>query len=92
MRAKTALTLMLGITCVATVADARDDHLKFPLADVLSSAEAKKTLDPTVQLYFGKQPYAEPVKRLSTGRRRTRRPTSSTRPIRKGATGCSCRR
>ena len=66
MRAKTALTLILGLTSVATVADARDDHLKFPLADVLSSAEAKKTLDPTIQLYFGKQPYAEPAKRLTT--------------------------
>jgi len=52
--------------CVATVADARDDRLKFPLADVLGSAEAKKTLDPGVQLYFGKQPYAEPARRMSS--------------------------
>ena len=66
MRAKTGLALVLGIMCVATVADARDDRLKFPLADVLGSAEAKKTLDPGVQLYFGKQPYAAPAQRMST--------------------------
>jgi hypothetical protein len=67
MRAKTGLlVLVLGSMCVAKVADARDDRLRFALADVLSSAEAKKTLDPGIQLYFGKQPYAQPAQRFST--------------------------
>ena len=65
MRAKTGLALVLGLSFVATAADARDDKLHLPLADVLSGPEARKTLDPTVQLYFGRQPYAEPVKRLN---------------------------
>ena len=64
MRAK-ALVLVLGIMCVATVADARDDRLRLPLADVLSSADAKAKLDPGVALYFGKQPYSAPAQRMS---------------------------
>ena len=64
MRAK-ALVLVLGIMCVATVADARDDRLRLPLADVLSSADAKAKLDPGVALYFGKQPYPAPAQRMS---------------------------
>jgi hypothetical protein len=65
MRAKTGLALILGITCFATVADARDDRLRFPLAAVLGSPDAQRTLDPHVHLYFGKQPYAEPLKRFN---------------------------
>ena len=64
MRAK-ALVLVLGIMCVATVADARDDILRLPLADVLSSPDAKAKLDPGVALYFGKQPYATPAARMN---------------------------
>jgi len=64
MRAK-ALVLVLGIMCVATVADARDDRLRLPLADVLSSPDAKAKLDPGVALYFGKQPYAALAARMS---------------------------
>jgi len=64
MRVRT-LVLVLGILAVAKVADARDDRLQFPLADVLSSPDARKTLDPGIQLYFGRQPYAPPVKRMN---------------------------
>jgi hypothetical protein len=64
MRLKMGIVLVLGITCLATAADARDDRLRLPLAAVLSSAEAMRTLDPNVHLYFGKQPYPEPLRRL----------------------------
>jgi hypothetical protein len=60
------LALVLGITCLSTVADARDDKLHLPLAAVLSSPDAQRTLDASIQLYFGKQPYAQPVKRFNT--------------------------
>ncbi|MEA2695914.1 MAG: hypothetical protein QOI66_185 [Myxococcales bacterium] len=33
---------------------ARDDRLKFPIASVLSSTEARAKLDPKIPLYFGK--------------------------------------
>ena len=66
MRLKMGIVLVLGITCLATAADARDDRLHLPLAAVLSSPDAMRTLDPNVHLYFGKQPYAEPVRRIGT--------------------------
>jgi hypothetical protein len=66
MRLKMGIVLVLGITCLATAADARDDRLRLPLAAVLSSPDAMRTLDPNVHLYFGRQPYPEPVKRLNT--------------------------
>ena len=68
MRAKTGLAMVLGIfgmLAVSTPADARNTRLHLPLANVLGSADAQRTLDPGVQLYFGKQPYAEPVRRLN---------------------------
>ena len=65
MRAKIGLALVLGLSFVATVADARTNRMHLPLGDVLASADAKKTLDLGIQLYFGKQPYAEPIKRFS---------------------------
>jgi hypothetical protein len=35
---------------------ARDDHLKFPIAAALGTADAKVKLDPHIALYFGKSP------------------------------------
>ncbi len=64
MRSKTGLALFLGITALGTVADARNDRLHLPLANVLTSPQAKSRLDPGVQLYFGKQPYAAPTQQL----------------------------
>lgn len=64
MRAK-MLVLVLGVLAVAKVADARDDRLRLPIADVLNSADAKSKLDPGVALYFGKQPYAPPAQRMN---------------------------
>jgi hypothetical protein len=64
MSIRTGLALVLGISFVATAADARDDRLRLPLADVLNSPDARTTLDPGVHLYFGKQPYAAPAQRF----------------------------
>src|SRR3954463_6521391 len=67
MRTKTGVGLILGLLCTAPAADARDDRLRLPLAEVLNSADAKAKLDPGVQLYFGKQPYAAPLRRMTIG-------------------------
>ena len=64
MSIKTGLALVLGLSFVATAADARDDRLRLPLAAVLASPDAKTTLDPGIHLYFGKQPYAAPAQRM----------------------------
>ena len=64
MSIKTGLALVLGLSFVATAADARDDRLRLPLAAVLASPDAKTTLDPGIHLYFGKQPYAAPTQRF----------------------------
>ncbi|HXT99825.1 MAG TPA: excinuclease ATPase subunit [Polyangia bacterium] len=65
MRRRTVLLMVLALSCFATAADARDDRLRLPLADVLNSPDARAKLDPGVQLYFGRQPYAPPVRRMS---------------------------
>ena len=68
MRTRIGLALVLGILgmlAVSTPADARNTRLHLPLANVLSGPDAQRTLDPGVQLYFGKQPYAEPVTRFT---------------------------
>ena len=67
MRAKTLVLVLgaLGFLTLAKVADARDDRLRLPIADVLNSADAKAKLDPGVALYFGKQPYAPPAQRMT---------------------------
>lgn len=68
MRTRIGLALVLGILgilAVSTPADARNTRLHLPLAKVLSSPDAQRTLDPGVQLYFGRQPYAEPVRRFT---------------------------
>ena len=39
--------------------------MHLPLATVLSGPDAQRTLDPGVQLYFGRQPFAEPATRFN---------------------------
>jgi hypothetical protein len=67
MRAKTGWVLFLctlAVVALATVADARNDRLRLPLASVLNSPQARERLDHGVQLYFGRQPYPPPAQRL----------------------------
>ena len=66
MSKKTSLALVLGLSFIATVADARDDRIRLPLANVLSSPQAQARLDPGIALYFGQMPYAQPAQRLGT--------------------------
>ena len=66
MRKTTALALGLGLSVVATMADARNDRLRLPLANVLNSPQARARLDMNVALYFGQQPYAAPLRRMGT--------------------------
>ncbi len=58
-------TLGLGALAViftCATAQARDDALMMPVADVLS--EFKDRLDPSVSFYFGGQSYPEPAKKM----------------------------
>lgn len=48
--ASLALLLLL-----AAPASARDDRLRFPISEALTTDAAKNKLDPAVKLYFGKQ-------------------------------------
>ena len=66
MSKKTGFALILGLSFFSTVADARDDRIRLPLANVLNSPQARARLDPAIALYFGQQPYAQPAARLGT--------------------------
>ena len=58
----------LALACVvtSTPADARDDRLRFPIADALATASAKEKLDPAIRLYFGPQKHPKPIKSFGT--------------------------
>src|SRR5216110_151292 len=58
--------LALGVfsAFIAVRADARDDRLRFPILDAMSTAEAKAKLPGTVRFYFGKQPHPAPIRQL----------------------------
>jgi hypothetical protein len=66
MKTRPIWALALCILFAPTAAHARDDRLKFPLAEVLGSADAKAKLDPQIRLYFGAQKSAAPTKQLGT--------------------------
>ncbi len=56
-----ALTLV-----VASSADARDDKLKFAVADAMATPDAKAKLDGSVKFYWGKQKVPAGAKMLGT--------------------------
>ena len=58
--------LLCACALMSTVASARDDRLKFPLADAISSENFKAKLDGNVRFFFGGQKHAEPVKHFGT--------------------------
>ena len=66
MSKKTGFALVLGLSMIATVADARDERIRLPIANVLNSPHAQARLDPGIALYFGQQPYAQPTQHLGT--------------------------
>lgn len=64
MGAGTFLALGVFSAFIAVRADARDDRLRFPILDAMSTAEAKAKLNGSVRFFFGKQPYPAPTKLL----------------------------
>jgi hypothetical protein len=56
----------LGCLVAPAPADARDDRLRFPIADALATADAKEKLDPAIRLFFGAQKHPKPVKSFGT--------------------------
>jgi hypothetical protein len=63
---KKIVTLAAGVLLVSSLAQGRDDRLRFPLADALNNPNAKAKLDPAIRLYFGAQPHAAPARQLGT--------------------------
>jgi hypothetical protein len=60
------LMVVAATALVAVPARARDDRLRFPLADALGTADARAKLDPKIWLYFGAQKHAAPVRTFGT--------------------------
>ena len=58
--------LALGLISlfVAVPADARDDRLRLPILDAMSTPDAKAKLSGGVRFYFGPQKYPEPTRRM----------------------------
>jgi len=52
-----ALTLLLPVAV-----QARDDHLRFPVAEGLASAAAQRKIDKSIKLYWGTQKYPQPMR------------------------------
>jgi hypothetical protein len=52
---------LIGAAFTASTAEARDDHLRFPIQDGLNSALAQGKIDAGVKLFWGDQPYPAPV-------------------------------
>jgi hypothetical protein len=54
------------ILAVASSADARDDRLKFAVADAMKTSDAKAKLDGSVKFYWGKQKVPGGAKMMGT--------------------------
>ena len=61
---------LAGLTALFAVlalpAQARDERLRFPIADALATVDAKAKLDAGVALYFGDQAHPKPLQSLGT--------------------------
>jgi hypothetical protein len=66
MRKPTALALGALALVVAAPGQARDDRLRMPLADALSTVDAKAKIDPKIRLYFGNQPHPKVLQSFGT--------------------------
>ena len=63
---RTALVaLALAALVVAAPAGARNDRLRFPIADALATVAAKEKLDPAIRFFFGPQKHPKPVQRFA---------------------------
>jgi hypothetical protein len=63
-----------ALLVTAPVAQARDTHQKFPLAQAIAKAEASGKLAPGIKLFFGTQKYPTPTTKL--GETRTNKKTN----------------
>jgi len=54
------------VLAVASSADARDDRLKFAVADAMKTSDAKAKLDGSVKFYWGKQKVPGGAKMMGT--------------------------
>ena len=54
-----ALSMMAGQSV-----QARDDHLRFPIADALATPDAQAKVDPKIKLYWGPQQFPTPVQQM----------------------------
>jgi hypothetical protein len=61
---KTACAVFL--IAAAASAEARDDHLKMPVAEALAAPAAREKLDPRVGLYFGDRGHPDVARRIGS--------------------------
>ena len=66
MRTLALAALAASLSIAALPAQARDERLRFPIADALATVEAKAKLDPGIALYFGDQEHPKPLESLGT--------------------------
>jgi hypothetical protein len=55
-----ALALASAALLASRPTSARDDRLVFPIKGALDTVAARQKVDPSIRLYFGKQPYPTP--------------------------------
>jgi hypothetical protein len=63
-----AAATLVALVAGAPIADARDTHLKLPIAQALEKAQASGKLAPGIKLFFGTQKYPTPVAKLGEAR------------------------
>jgi hypothetical protein len=66
MRTLALAALAASLSILSLPAHARDERLRFPIADALATVDAKAKLDPKVALYFGDQEHPKPLQSLGT--------------------------
>ena len=80
MNRPAAVAIAALAVLAAAPAGARDDRLRMPLADALSTADAKAKIDPSIKLFFGSQKHPKPAQSTTaTKRRRIMAPPESSR-------------
>ncbi|HHM05085.1 MAG TPA: excinuclease ABC subunit A [Gammaproteobacteria bacterium] len=70
-----AIIAALVLSLFATSAMARDERLRFPIEDAMTTEDALARLDPNVRFFFGDQPYGDVVQRF--GEFRTNKKTNA---------------
>ena len=66
MHRPAAVAIAALAVLAAAPAGARDDRLRMPLADALSTADAKAKIDSSIKLFFGSQKHPRPAQSFGT--------------------------